>query len=142
MVSSYLDLQLASGQSIGVDIVSIDRIKTLYQNHGPRFINKILTKQEQLQIASYTEPTKIVNYLAKRWSAKEAFSKALGCGIGHRFSFQDLSVISKSNSKPLAQTSKKVVKDFDLKSYDITWSDEKEFVVAFCLIEKEFILKN
>ena len=63
---------------IGTDIVNIDRIKRSIKKHGNKFINKIFSKNEILYCMNKKNP---IPYYAKRFAAKEAFSKALGTGI-------------------------------------------------------------
>ena len=64
----------------GIDIESIQSIEQAYQRH-PRFASKVLTETERERFDQLSGKRKM-EYLAGRWSAKEAFSKAWGTGIG------------------------------------------------------------
>lgn len=81
---------------IGTDIVNIERIQTLYEQHGERFSSRILTKEE-LSNKNHLKSDSYIRYLAKRFAAKEACAKALGTGIGEHASFHDI-IISNSPS--------------------------------------------
>ena len=77
----------------GIDIESIQSIEQAYQRH-PRFASKVLTETERERFDQLSGKRKM-EYLAGRWSAKEAFSKAWGTGIGP-VGFQDLEILTKS----------------------------------------------
>ena len=74
---------------VGTDIVSIDRIKDIIAKNRDGFIKRVLTDHEQALFANKADSPA---FCAKRFAAKEAFSKALGTGIGKEVSFQDLTV--------------------------------------------------
>ena len=84
---------------IGHDIVQIARIEEIYQKYEEKFLNKILHPLEQ-QIAKDFEPQKLIRYLAKRYAAKEAISKAFGTGFRHGITFHDMAILNDENGKP------------------------------------------
>ncbi|HCR86456.1 MAG TPA: holo-ACP synthase [Alphaproteobacteria bacterium] len=116
---------------IGTDILSYKRIEAVYKRQGAKLINRILTKFEIDELKK--SPKKdIVAYLAKRFAAKEAISKALGIGIGGELSFQDIEITHNKKGKPLAK-----VKKFNELNIHISLSDEKKgCVIAFAVAEK------
>ena len=65
---------------IGTDVVSIERIRGVLERHGQRFVDRVLTPEERARFARAGDRIK-ASHLAKRWAAKEAFSKAIGTGI-------------------------------------------------------------
>ena len=83
---------------------------------------------------------KIIRCFAKRFAAKEAFSKALGTGISKGIYFNQIVVLNEKNGKPFIklfdQTKKKVEKKLKKKKYKISLSltDEKSYAVAFVTI--------
>ncbi|WP_096438471.1 holo-ACP synthase [Alteribacter populi] len=85
-------------KGIGLDVIEIDRIKTLL-NRKQKFAERILTKEE-LDVFNKLDFKRKPEFLAGRFAAKEALSKALGCGIGEEFSFQDASVLANNRGKP------------------------------------------
>jgi len=77
----------------GIDIVEIDRLEAIIKRRGERFLNRIFTAQEQADCGGKSES------LAARFAAKEAASKALGCGIG-QVSWLDIEVTRNSDHQP------------------------------------------
>jgi len=90
---------------IGTDIVSIERVQEILKKNRDGFINRVLTEHER---ALFTNKAESAAYCAKRFAAKEAFSKALGTGIGRVVSFQDLTVRNNENGKPFFMRSEKL----------------------------------
>ena len=82
---------------IGTDIVNIERVQTIILKNRDGFIKRVLTEHEQDLFANKADSPA---FLAKRFAAKEAFSKALGTGIGRVVSFQDLTIRNNENGKP------------------------------------------
>ena len=117
---------------IGTDLLEIDRIKSVYQKHGKRFIERILTADEKTEAKSRSD---IVNYLAKQFAAKESISKALGVGIGN-LSFQDMEILRNASGQPTATISNKAQKIFSISKIHISLSDTQTHILAFCAIEK------
>ncbi|WP_341761360.1 holo-ACP synthase [Candidatus Tisiphia endosymbiont of Thecophora atra] len=87
---------------VGTDIVQIPRIERILNLYGQRFINIILSKTEIQKLTSLSKDQHGC-FLAKRFAAKEAVSKALGVGIGRGLRFKDISVLNDALGKPLAQ---------------------------------------
>ena len=82
---------------IGHDIVKIERIRRLYNEHGSHFIKRVFTANEWLYASSKQDP---VPTLAKRFAAKEACAKALGTGLGRGAFFVDIEVNRDRNGAP------------------------------------------
>ncbi len=120
---------------IGTDIVSVDRIKNSLKNK--KFINRIFNKKEILKCKKITNS---INCYAKRFAAKEAFSKALGTGISSGVNFNEIVILNKKSGKPyinvIGQTKKILNKKFKKKKTKISLSlsDEKKYAVAFVTI--------
>ena len=119
---------------IGVDIVDNTRIKKSIKN--VIFIKRIFTKAE------ISKAKKIKNkssYYAKRFAAKEAFSKALGTGISGGINFNEIIVKNEKNGKPFirlkGETKKKIDKKLKKKAkFFLSLSDEQKYAVAFVTI--------
>ena len=120
---------------IGTDIVSIDRIKSSMKNKN--FIKRIFDKKEILKCRKIK---KNINCLAKRFAAKEAFSKALGTGISNGINFNEIVVLNKKSGKPYLSLTGKTKKIFNTKfrgkkiKISLSLSDEKNYAVAFVTI--------
>lgn len=111
---------------IGIDIVELTRIESIL-NRQPKFVNRILTNLEKNTYNRLTNRRK-VEFLAGRFAAKEAFSKANGTGIGKSLSFTDIEITSDDKGKPYVQ---KPFKD----SVHLSISHSENFVVAQVIIE-------
>lgn len=83
---------------IGIDITEIARIRKI-RLKGDAFAKKVLTEHEFLVYHGLRDKRQD-EFLAGRFSAKESYSKALGTGIGHKVSFQDLEIIDNQRGKP------------------------------------------
>ena len=123
---------------IGVDLVKNQRIKQSIKKKG--FIEKIFSKKE----IGYSQKTSNkVNFFAKRFAAKEAFSKALGTGFRGGISFKKIEILNDKMGKPYYYNSnniKRIIYNrFKLKSYDLflSISDETDYSVAFTVIQKK-----
>ena len=120
---------------IGTDIVSIERVQSIINKNRDGFINRILTEHERALFANKADSAA---FCAKRFAAKEAFSKALGTGIGRVLSFQDLTVRSNENGKPYFMPSEKLrlyLKDKGIKQGHLSISDESQNALAFVVLE-------
>ena len=123
---------------IGVDLVKNQRIKQSIKKKG--FIEKIFSKKE----IGYSQKTSNkVNFFAKRFAAKEAFSKALGTGFKGGISFKKIEILNDKMGKPYYYNSnniKRIIYNrFKIKSYDLflSISDETDYSVAFTVIQKK-----
>jgi len=77
----------------GIDLVEIERISTVLEQYGDRFLQRVYTPRE---IAAYgSQPAR----LAVRWAAKEAVAKVLGCGIGD-VAWRDIEILTDDRGAP------------------------------------------
>ncbi|EKF51640.1 holo-ACP synthase [Lactococcus garvieae] len=84
---------------IGTDNVEISRIvKALERNE--KFAKRVLTASEFTHFESFTSKGRQAEFLAGRWAAKEAFSKALGTGFDSQLSFQHIEISKNEKGKP------------------------------------------
>ena len=120
---------------IGTDIVSIKRIKLSVKKKI--FIKRIFNKKE---VQKCKKTVNQYNCYAKRFAAKEAFSKALGTGISNGINFNEITVLNNKSGKPYiklkGETKKKIIKIFKQKKTKISLSlsDERDYAVAFVTI--------
>ena len=124
---------------VGTDIVSIDRIKDIISKNRDGFIKRVLTDHEQALFANKSDSPA---FCAKRFAAKEAFSKALGTGIGKEVSFQDLTVRNNENGKPHFIPSEKLrlyLLTKGIKQAHLSISDESQNAIAFVILEADKI---
>ena len=87
---------------LGTDIVEISRVQEVLANFPGRFQERVYTPAEVVQ---GEERRNKVSYFAGRWAAKEACSKALGCGIGEACGFTDIEILNNAKGTPVMQLS-------------------------------------
>jgi holo-[acyl-carrier protein] synthase len=122
---------------IGTDIVSVNRMKNSLKNK--KFIKRVFNKKEIFKCKKINSS---INCFAKRFAAKEAFSKALGTGISNGINFNEIVVLNKNSGKPyinlIGQTKKILDKKFKKKKtkISVSLSDEKKYAVAFVTISQ------
>jgi holo-[acyl-carrier protein] synthase len=121
---------------IGTDLVNVKRIEDALFRYGDRFLHRILSERE---VAEYAQSSQPARFLAKRFAAKEAFSKAWGTGIGEAVGWHDVSIAHDARGKPLiapsAALSQKFVQENILAAH-ISLSDENDHALAFVILEK------
>jgi holo-[acyl-carrier protein] synthase len=81
----------------GIDIIEVARIASSYEKFGERFVNRILLPDEIAYCLAHKNPAP---FLAVRFAAKEAISKAFGTGIGAALGWQDMEICKKESGEP------------------------------------------
>ena len=120
---------------VGTDIIRVNRLKQSIKKK--LFLSRIFNEEE---IIKCKRTKKNLNCFAKRFAAKEAFSKALGTGISKGINFNEIVVLNEKSGKPyikLVNKTKKIVeRKIKKKRYKISLSiaDEKDYAVAFVTI--------
>jgi holo-[acyl-carrier protein] synthase len=120
--------------AIGTDIVATNRVEHSWARFGRRFAERILTPAECERCYSAASPAR---YLAKRFAAKEALAKALGCGIGVRLSWQDLQIDSDAAGAPSVRLSERAQALAESRGGSrmlLSISDERDYAVAFAAL--------
>lgn len=82
---------------LGHDLIEIERIEESFHRFKDQLIKRILTPKEQQICFAHAKP---ISFLAGRFSAKEALSKALGTGIGKHLGWHDLEILPDKLGKP------------------------------------------
>jgi len=82
---------------VGIDIIEVARIQASYERFGERFLQRILHPAEIGYCLSHKNPAP---FIAARFAAKEAISKAFGTGIGVSLGWQDMEVCRKKSGEP------------------------------------------
>ena len=112
---------------IGTDITVVSRIESSIDKFGDKFLNKFLTKEEQ-------NISKKVESIAGYWAAKEAISKALGCGIGAELSFHDIILYKDEKNAPHFKLSNKAQKYHNIKNSSLSIAHDGGFAIAVVVI--------
>jgi len=82
---------------LGIDIIEVSRIESSYSKFGERFITRILRASEIEYCLGHRSPGP---FLAARFAAKEAISKAFGTGIGKALGWQDMEILRRASGQP------------------------------------------
>lgn len=122
---------------IGTDLVEIPRIEAALTRHGERFAQRVLTELEYARFAAHAKPAA---YLAKRFAAKEAFSKALGTGMRHPVSWQNIGVINHPSGQPaleFAPELSSLMSERGIVRVHLSLTDERSLAAAYVILESE-----
>ncbi|NTV91782.1 MAG: holo-ACP synthase [Chlorobiaceae bacterium] len=121
---------MAIVQEIGMDIINVDRIRTSCNRYGDRFLMKILTENE---IALCRKKADMTQSVAARFAAKEALSKALGCGISKHFNWHSVEILNNPEGKPFVRVIDKQ-SPLSEASISISLSHDKQYATAVVLV--------
>jgi len=126
---------------IGTDILRIGRIESTVARRGDRFAEKILGPQE-LQKYHHRKSTvaaRGLRFLATRFAAKEAFSKAIGLGIHMPMTWRAVQILNEPSGKPLLVTSGALTEFMQERGLtaQVSITDEVDYAVAFVIVEKK-----
>ena len=125
---------------IGTDICDVRRIRTSIERHGDRFAQKILSEAEfaTWKQRSTRWPERGMRYLATRFSAKEAFSKAVGMGMRMPMTWRHCEIAKAPSGKPeiVLHGALKVWFDTHRLSAHVTVTDETNYAVSFVVVEQ------
>lgn len=128
---------------IGTDVVLIARIRDLLTRYGERFARRVLGPDELIEYhrrgsRGSAGAERAARYLAKRFAAKEAFSKALGLGLRGPMTLLSLEVLNDPKGKPYARARKALAAyllELRLTAH-VSISDEIDSAVAFVILEQ------
>ncbi len=126
---------------IGNDICDVRRISAALQRHGERFAQRILGADEWrvYEARRARSPTRAIRYVATRFSAKEAFSKAVGLGIRTPMRWHDCQVLNQASGQPAIVLSGVLQTWFAARALKahVTLTDETDYAVAFVVVETQ-----
>ncbi|MDR2033371.1 MAG: holo-ACP synthase [Helicobacteraceae bacterium] len=112
---------------IGVDLIDIRRIAALRQRFGDKALQRFMSDDEIARFGSRIES------VAGVWAAKEAVSKALGCGICGDLGFHDIAIGKDEMGAPYAVLSDQAAKRFGVSSLSVSITHEKTHAAAVAL---------
>ena len=125
---------------IGTDICDIRRIRASLARHGERFAQKVLSDNEMQIYRARSErwPERGVRYVATRFSAKEAFSKAIGLGMRMPMTWRLCEVAKLPSGQPTIVLHGLLKEWFEAKGLTacISVSDESDYATSYCVVEK------
>lgn len=120
---------------IGTDIVAVKRLQGMWDRHGDKALEKLLAPQE---IAEFTRAANKGRFLAKRFAAKEAFSKALGTGVRPPAVLPAIAVGHDELGKPIlvfCGQLAEMIETQGLKAH-LSLSDEADYAIAYVILER------
>ncbi len=124
---------------VGTDVCDIRRIRASLERHGERFAAKVLSANE---LATWKArgarwPERGVRYLATRFSAKEAFSKAVGLGMRMPMTWRLCEIANQASGAPVVVLHGALKTWFEAKGLraQLSLSDETDYAVSFCIVE-------
>ena len=125
---------------IGTDICDVRRIRASVERHGERFAKKILSDGE---LNTWNErstrwPDRGVSYLATRFSAKEAFSKAIGMGMRMPMTWRSCEIAKEASGKPCIVLHGALKEWFEARhlSAYVSVTDETDYAASFVVVEQ------
>ena len=125
---------------IGTDICDIRRIRASLERNGERFARRILSDGELAtwKTRSARWPDRGVSYLATRFSAKEAFSKAIGMGMRMPMTWRNCEITKAASGKPEIVLHGALKAWFDARQLTalVTVTDETDYAASFVVVEK------
>lgn len=121
---------------IGTDIAAVDRLRSLWERHGERALEKVLAPVERRDFDAAPDKGR---FLAKRFAAKEAFAKALGTGVRAPATLPNIAVIHNAAGKPdfaYGEELGALVTGMGLVAH-LSISDEADYAVAYVILERK-----
>lgn len=120
---------------IGTDIVAVKRLQGMWERHGERALDKLLAEPERADFAKAADKGR---FLAKRFAAKEAFSKALGTGIRPPAVMSAIAISHDELGKPVLVCCGQLlemIENLGLKAH-LSLSDEADYAIAYVILER------
>jgi holo-[acyl-carrier protein] synthase len=121
---------------IGTDILKVERVASVYERFGERFVRHLLMPEELL---GFDRTRNCVRFLSMRFAAKEAIVKALGTGFANGMWLRDAGVVHDVRGKPeiiFSARGKAVCRTFGVGGGHLSLSDEAGLVVAVAILMK------
>jgi len=126
---------------IGTDLVQLRRMRAALERHGERFAAKVLTEAElqTWRARSARWPERGLRYLATRFSAKEAFSKAIGLGMRMPMTWRDCEIAKLPSGQPVIVLHGELKAWFEAKGLvaQVSVTDETDYAASFVVVERK-----
>ena len=124
---------------VGTDICDVRRVATTLARRGERFAEKVLGPHEieVFRARRAKVESRGVSYLATRFSAKEAFSKALGLGMRMPMTWRDCEIVKAPSGKPQIRLHGALAVWFDERRLQahVSMTDETDYAASFVVVE-------
>ncbi len=124
---------------IGTDLCDLRRMAQTLERRGDRFAERVLGPAELqvFQVRRGRHPARGLRFLATRFSAKEAFSKAIGLGIRMPMTWSACEILNEPSGKPYIRLSGVLAEWFDARRWKahVTVTDETDYAASFVVVE-------
>jgi len=124
---------------IGTDICDLRRMRATFERRGERFAERVLGEHELAVFRARRARAEArgLAYLATRFSAKEAFSKAIGLGMHAPMSWRGCEILNEAGGKPYVRLNGALADWFAARGWraQVSVSDETEYAVSFVVVE-------
>jgi holo-[acyl-carrier protein] synthase len=118
---------------IGTDIVAVSRLRSMWERHGERALERLLAPQEREDFERAADKGR---FLAKRFAAKEAFAKAFGTGVRPPVLLPAIAVTHDELGKPAFAFDGQLTAAAGHLTAHLSISDEAEYAVAYVILER------
>ncbi|MBK8530094.1 MAG: holo-ACP synthase [Rubrivivax sp.] len=126
---------------VGTDVCDVRRIRATLARRGERFAERVLGERELAVFRARRARAEVrgVAYLATRFSAKEAFSKAIGLGMRMPMTWRACEILNEASGKPYLQLSGALAEWFSARGWraHVSVSDESDYAASFVVVETE-----
>ena len=124
---------------IGTDICDVRRIRASVERHGERFAERVLSEAELAVFHRRSErwPDRGLRFLATRFSAKEAFSKAIGLGMHMPMTWRACEIANLPSGQPVIVLHGELKTWFEAKGLraQVSVTDETDYAASFVIVE-------
>jgi holo-[acyl-carrier protein] synthase len=121
---------------IGTDLVRVERLRPMLERHGSRLLERLLHPEERAELPT----TRPEGFVARRFAAKEALAKALGCGVGRDMALKEARVTHDAAGRPgfaLSGAAARTAARLGVTRIHLSISDEHDYAQAFVVLEGE-----
>lgn len=124
---------------IGTDVCDVRRMRATLARRGERFAERVLGERELAVFRARRARAEVrgVAYLATRFSAKEAFSKAIGLGIRMPMTWRGCEILNEASGKPYVRLNGELAAWFDARGWraHVSVTDESDYAASFVVVE-------
>ena len=126
---------------VGTDLIYISRIQKAFDRHGERFLKRILGagEREKFQRRYDRDPHRGITFLATRFAAKEAFSKAIGLGMRMPMHWSAMQTLNAPSGKPMVVLAGELKTWYEARFGEahVSLTDESDLAMALVIVERK-----
>lgn len=119
---------------IGIDLIKISRMQKMIERFEDKALQRFLSCEEMLLVKNHKTASGF-------WAAKEAFSKALGTGIGKECNFHDIKIKKTAHGAPYLELSDTIISKYNIQDTSVSITHDGEYAIAVVAIEHKKSIK-